>query len=678
MDRAGFEALVASPLSVGEVVNDKGVYELLNPGGTLAGYVFQTDVMAPLPGFSGAVITILVKIDLTGRFLDVALLKHNEPIFVSGLGEQPFRDFFKQYAGLSITDPLVVGTPYGDQGTGSSLVYLDGVTKATASVRIAHESILAATRAVAREKLGGVSTGPPAAPDPAVDEALTWDDLVAQGLVKRHQVTNGAVDALFKGTLWEYDDPVARDDPDGLFLDLWVVDVGPKSIARAALSKDTYEELQDFLEISQDDEPLLLIEAGRHGLVSDDFVRNTAPDLLAAVQDGLPIALRDSDIFVEVAKGAPDGVAMILRTDRRLGFDPTREWTLAISAVRSHGSFQPRIGKETLDVAHVTDDRFFVRMGQVEPVPAWLEAVRARQTDLIVLALLLVPLTVSLSLTRARAAVATRPRLTPVRLLVLAAVVGFVGWWGQGQLSIVTLLGVLRAGLDGASLEFLVYDPFSLVIWGAALVGFLLWGRALFCGWLCPFGALQEFAYKIGRLLRLPKVEFSSAWDGRLKFVKYGLLAGLVATAIISPAHTELFAEIEPFKTAITVFFVRDWFYVVYAAFWLVLGLFMFKGFCRYVCPLGAFMALGRVVMVHKWIARRAECGTPCQLCKVRCSYGAIEKTGAINYSECFGCLECEQIRDDARQCVPLILSERRTRAARPQPPVAAVPEPAE
>ena len=57
------------------------------------------------------------------------------------------------------------------------------------------------------------------------------------------------------------------------------------------------------------------------------FIRNTSPDWLSAEQDGLPVALRDADLFVELGKGVPDGEAMVLRTDRRLGFDPAREWT---------------------------------------------------------------------------------------------------------------------------------------------------------------------------------------------------------------------------------------------------------------------------------------------------------------------------------------------------------------
>ncbi len=660
LTREALADFVRAPFSVGEPLNDKGVYSLLNSGGIEAGYIFETEPLAPLPGFSGAPINLLVVLDLEGRFMDVQLIEHNEPIFVSGLGEAPFHKFFEQYGGLSISDSIVVGTPYGDGAAGSSLVYLDGVTKATASVRIAHESVMGAALAVAREKMQGLATAPPAFPDPAHSEDLTWEDLVAQGIATHRQLSNAEVDALFAGTLWEDDDPEARDYPDEPFLDLWIVDLGPASIARAALSGDSYDELRQFMEISENDEPILLIETARHGLVSEDFVRNTAPDRISAEQDGLPVALRDADLFVALADGAPDGTAMILRTDRRLGFDPSRDWVLKVQAVREHGMFQPETGSVTIEVPHVTPDRFFTRPEQITPAPPWLEALRNRQGDLITLGIFLSGLLAVLALRMNRLAGARQ--FTPVRLGVLAVVIGFIGWWGQGQLSIVTVLGVLRTALDGGSFAFLLYDPFSLLIWAVTILGFIAWGRGLFCGWLCPFGALQEFAHHLGRALRLPQIEPSAYWDRRLKWLKYGMLAGLLAIVFAAPGQVDKAAEIEPFKTAITTLFVREWYYVAYALFWLLLAMVLFKGFCRYICPLGAVMAIGGLIRGRDWIARRAECGSPCQLCRVKCRYGAISRDGKIAYDECFQCLDCVAIHDDAERCVPLVLKARGAR----------------
>ena len=133
----------------------------------------------------------------------------------------------------------------------------------------------------------------------------------------------------------------------------------------------------------------------------------------------------------------------------------------------------------------------------------------------------------------------------------------------------------------------------------------------------------------------------------------------MIIAAFAAPALNDQLIEIEPFKTAVTTFFVREWYFVAYAAGLLALSMVLFKGFCRYICPLGAFMALGGLLRLHDWIPRRAECGSPCQLCKVRCNYNAISKSGAIRYDECFQCLDCVTLHDDDRQCVPLVLATK-------------------
>ena len=124
-------------------------------------------------------------------------------------------------------------------------------------------------------------------------------------------------------------------------------------------------------------------------------------------------------------------------------------------------------------------------------------------------------------------------------------------------------------------------------------------------------------------MLRLPEWNPTPDWDRRLKSVKYLVLAGLVAIAFLAPQATEAAVEVEPFKTAVTTIFQREWCFIAYAVLWLVVGMVTFKPFCRYVCPLGAMMAVGGVLRARDWIPRRPECGSPCQLCKVRCRYGA-------------------------------------------------------
>ena len=144
--------------------------------------------------------------------------------------------------------------------------------------------------------------------------------------------------------------------------------------------------------------------------------------------------------------------------------------------------------------------------------------------------------------------------------------------------------------------------------------------------------------------------------------------AGILGAAALGSPLADSLSEAEPFKTAITLYFVRAWPFVAYALGLLVLNLFVYKGFCRYLCPLGASLAvLGRLRLLD-WIPRRAECGSPCQLCKVRCRYGAIRPSGRVDYPECFQCMDCVTIIHDPGQCVPEVVARRRGKRIVPQP----------
>lgn len=647
-------AFVEPPYQLGESIG-KGGWELINLDGRVAGYGFETMPLAPLPGFSGAPINLFVSVTLEGRFIDADIISHNEPIFVSGLDESLFHNFVTQYNGKSITDTLVVGVPYGKKSAGSSLIYLDGVTKGTASVRIAHETILAAAFKIARDKLGISGSTQKVHPNLEYSEDLSWDDLVEKRIVKRLLVQNLDVQNAFDGTLWAQDDELAKSFPEEAYLDLWVVNVASTSIAKAILTPQSVEELSDFLAISKNAEPILLIDAGRHGLVGDNFVRNTSPDLIFLKQSGLPIALRDSDLEFEMLANIPGNTAMILRTDRRLGFDPTSEWELTIRSVREHGSFRPEYGTKDFSVTHKMDARFYTIEEVQKPLAPWKQAAFDRWPDIVGM---LIGITFLMGiLWRKMSWIAGLKNYTQIRLAVLSIVIIFIGWLGQGQLSIATVLGVFRGLVENQSLAFLLYDPFSMGIWAMVIISFFIWGRGLFCGWLCPFGAMQELAHHLGRLLKLPSYDVPNALDRVFSKLKYIVLAIMLSAAIFSPALNDKLIELEPFKTAITTFFVREWYYVVYAVGLLLSSMILFKGFCRYLCPLGAVMAIGGLFRLNNWIERRDECGSPCQLCKVKCNYNAIKKSGEIKYSECFQCLDCVTIHDSQQKCVPLILA---------------------
>ncbi|MNE67675.1 quinol dehydrogenase membrane component [compost metagenome] len=120
----------------------------------------------------------------------------------------------------------------------------------------------------------------------------------------------------------------------------------------------------------------------------------------------------------------------------------------------------------------------------------------------------------------------------------------------------------------------------------------------------------------------------------------------------------------EPFKTSITLFFVRSWPFVLYAVILLGLGLFVHKFYCRYLCPLGAGLAVLGKYHLFAWLKRIDACGKPCQHCRNHCEIGAIERDGRIDYDECIQCLECIVILNNDDQCVASISARKQAQKA--------------
>lgn len=657
-----------APLLIGPKQAQPPVWPVFKQNGTateLVGYVFESGDLAPIPGFAGVPMNMLVALDPKGNFISVDVMSHHEPVFLDGLGEAPLRAFASQYRGLSLKQNIHIDSKarrasQADPGH----AYLDGVSRATASVRILNQSVLSAALKVARARLGFAQGRDPeqiARIGPDKGDKLRLREMIDQGLIQHLRLSNGAAERLFAGSPGSGLDPLATASPDGVFIDLYLAWVSVPAVGRSLLAEDSWRRLTGRLE--EGDHAFLIMSSGRYSVIGDDVVRGTVSERLLLRQARLPIDLRDLDMDLRLADGVqlPADRVAVFRVIAQAGLDPALPLDFVLPLTRLKGVIYPeRIVRDVAFSYRLPPDYYVAASASGK---GWRAIWRSRLAELLLLAAALGVLTAALLWQKKLTGKACRFDWFRRSFLVLTIV--FIGYYAQGQLSIINLTGMLQALIGGRGLAYMMFDPMTVCLGTFVAASLFVWGRGTYCGWLCPFGALQELTGKLGQALRFPQLLIRPRMDARLKRIKYLLLAGIGASAVFAPALTDMAVELEPFKTAITLNFRRDWPFVAYAAGLLVLSMFSYKFFCRYLCPLGASLALPGRLRLMNWIPRRAECGTPCQTCRHRCEHHAIGPAGTIDYAECFQCMDCVVIYENAQKCAPLLLEVKRARTIR-------------
>ncbi|MFL5432286.1 MAG: 4Fe-4S binding protein [Myxococcales bacterium] len=660
LDHARLAEAFPPPYVVGEREKDPPVWPIFKQSGPpafatdLVGYVFESADLAPIPGFAGTPMDLLVAIDPQGAFVDVRLLTQHEPVFVGGLGEEPLIRFLTQYKGLRLDQNVKVGRPgAGSSGKGGGPVVLDGVAKATASLRIVHQSVLASALRVARAKLGFSGARDPdlvARVRADLFESHTFHELESAGLVQRLVVTNAEVERAFLGTTAAGADPAAARSGDA-FVEVWAALATVPTAGRNLLDDRAWTRLQ--ARIDAGDQVLLLGSRGRWEVADEDHVRGSVPERIVLRQGGLNIEMRDLDLdggLRDIGGPTPDSWKAF-RVIAPAGLDPGATMRLGLKITRARGMFAEKVTREL---------PFDVRVPAKWLIPApddprsFRAVWKARWGEIAVLLVALASLAWVLG--RPSLLVKDAKRLRWFRPAFLCFTLVFVGFWAQGQLSIVNVVALVQATLAGHGWGFFLFDPMSTLLWLFVLGALVVWGRGAFCGWLCPFGALQELTALVARAAGVRRRRLAPGTDRALKRLKYVVLAAILATAVASRPWTDRAVEIEPFKTAITLAFARSWPYVAWAAALVALGVLVEKAFCRYLCPLGAFLALGGRLRILNWIPRRAECGRPCQTCRHRCEYQAIAEDGRVDYAECFQCMDCVAVFHSDSLCAPRLL----------------------
>ena len=644
----------------------------LKVGDALLGYAFQTVDVVNTPAYSGKPINIQVILDPAGVIQDAYVLEHHEPILLVGIPVSKLHEFTAKYRGIKVDQRVVVG-----HTSDPAAKTVDAITGATVTVLVVNETIMRAANKVA-VSLGLVEPSAGLARKPAsvrteLFKPATWKELTGNGAIRRLHLTRGQIDEAFKGT--EAEDTVSAEQADETFIDLYVTHLNPPTIGRNLLGDNQYRFLMDDLKPGE--HAIAVLGRGEYSFKGSGYVRGGIFDRVQVRQFGRLISFHDrdyerlSDVFAEGMPEFREKAIFIIRDS--FEFDPGSPWNLELLVRRQTGPVSGVFS--SFELAYEIPEAYIER-----PLPTAAELAAAEEAarplwlniwyqKIFQISVLCVALGVLLVILFLQDSFTKYPRvLYAIRRGYLVFTVVFIGWYALGQLSVVNVLTFVHALVENFRWELFLTDPVIFILWAFTAGSILLWGRGVFCGWLCPFGALQELINEAARALKVPQFELPFALHERLWAIKYIILLVLFGISLESMATAEQMAEVEPFKTAITLKFDRQWWFVLYAVILLVINIFTRKVFCRYICPLGAALAIPSKFRLFDWLKRRKECGSPCQLCAKECEIQAIHPDGHINANECHYCLDCQMTYHNDDKCPPLIVKKKRNKRSKAAP----------
>lgn len=602
--------------------------------GTPLGRMGSSWEIARSVGYSGQPVDMLVAVDTGARIAGAQLVHHSEPILTLGLTDADIARFVEGFEGTDLLAP----------GQSDAPRYISRATVSTAVIR---DAILRTGRTLALAD-GGGDTG---RIDRLTYQARDWDALIGIGAVQSSAMTMAQAAGVFAE---------ARNPPpanDGFFLDLHVALLDPPEIGRNLLGQRAYSGV--MADLPADRVALFVASRGLHSHRGLDWRRTGIFDRISLVQDGTLFPVTDEG-YLRIdelnAAGAPEFKERSVFRIGGDGFDPVAPFRVAVTATRDAETGPV---ETTIAVDYTLPERFLVPPPPRE-APLWEEMWQRKRLAVIGVAVMLTVLTGILffqdSITR-------RPMLwRRLRLGFLGVTLVWLGWGVNAQLSVVQVVAFLQSLLSGFRWETFLIEPLIFMLWGFVALGLLFWGRGVFCGWLCPFGALQELTNQAAQKLGVKQIEVPFALHQRLWVIKYTLFIAILALSFYSMKDALVLAEVEPFKTAISLRMMRAWPFVAFVLVLLVAGLFIERFYCRYLCPLGAALAIPAKLKVFDWLRRRPQCGRECRLCEAKCTVGAIDPIGRINPNECVLCLRCQVIYNDPKTC-PVLKRRARTPA---------------
>lgn len=189
---------------------------------------------------------------------------------------------------------------------------------------------------------------------------------------------------------------------------------------------------------------------------------------------------------------------------------------------------------------------------------------------------------------------------------------------------------------------FIAHTHWSNYILAAGVLAMTLATKSTFCGWVCPFGALQEWIGALAKFLGV-KQRVPAAWlDRTARYLKYAVFVWATTGAAI--AGVMVFRDVDPFHALIAPAEAGFGASSIALAITLLASVFTNRPFCKYACPLGSIVGvIGRASLMK--VERDADACTNCGLCDRKCPMQVkVSTSHRIATTECNNCLTCVEV----------------------------------
>ena len=211
-------------------------------------------------------------------------------------------------------------------------------------------------------------------------------------------------------------------------------------------------------------------------------------------------------------------------------------------------------------------------------------------------------------------------------------------------------IGSLQAVIGSWNFKFAFYVAGFLVFVGALVGRFV-------CGWLCPFGLIQDLLHKIP----FPKKLRTFRGDKLLRKLKYVILVVFVILLPMflvdvmgqgAPYFCKLICPVGTLEGGIplalmnkSMHSVLGWLYAwknVLLVATILLSIIIYRPFCKYICPLGAIYSVFNPISVFKYRVDESKC-VSCGACSKSCKMW-VDPVQNANHPECIRCGLCKKV----------------------------------